>query len=128
MTNILLLEPDRVLAVAYQQALQHVGYEAVVCGTGQEAIDLLESFTADLIIMELQLAGHGGIEFLHELRSYPEWRRLTVIINTNLPPHALVPLRGVLSRDGGVSICLYKPRTSLQQLIRSVNDQVHRPS
>lgn len=123
MANVLFLEPDRMLAHTYTQALQHVGHTVASCSTGQEAIELLENFSADCIVMEVQLAGHGGIEFLHELRSYPEWQTVPVAINTNLTPQALAPFREALERDGGVSICLYKPRTSLERLIQVINQQ-----
>ena len=122
MAYVLLLEPDRVLSRTYAQALEHVGHWAYGAQTGQEAIEALETFKADVIVLELQLAGHGGIEFLHELRSYPEWQNLPVIINTNLPPQALAPLWAALQRDAGVTICLYKPRTNLQQFLRAVNE------
>jgi CheY-like chemotaxis protein len=128
MANVLLLEPDRVLARTYAQALEHVGYTVTTCQAGQEAIQLLEDFSADVVVLELQLTGHGGIEFLHELRSYPEWQTLPVVINTNLTPQAIAPLRAALQRDAGVTACLYKPRTSLQQLVRAVNDQLRAPA
>jgi DNA-binding response OmpR family regulator len=124
MANVLLLEPDTILARTYMQGLQHVGHDVRTCRDGQAAVQLLDTFTADIIVMELQLTGHGGVEFLHELRSYPEWQQLPVIINTSVTPQALAPLREALARDAGVAVCLYKPRTSLQQLIRLVNEQV----
>jgi CheY-like chemotaxis protein len=124
MANVLLLEPDTVLARTYMQCLQHVGHIVQICREGQEAIQVLDTFMADVIIMELQLVGHGGVEFLHELRSYPDWQPLPVIINTSVTPQALSPLREALTRDAGVAVCLYKPRTSLHQLIRLVNEQV----
>jgi CheY-like chemotaxis protein len=123
MANVLLLEPDRVLARTYAQSLEHAGHTVQVCRSGQAAIELLEDFKADVIVLELQLAGHGGVEFLHELRSYPEWLALPVVINTNLAPQAIAPLRAALQHDAGVAVCLYKPRTSLRRLIRAVNEQ-----
>jgi CheY-like chemotaxis protein len=124
MANVFLLEPDRVLAATYGKALEHRGHVVATAEGAQDAIHALETFHPDVIVLELQLATHGGIEFLHELRSYPEWQTTPVIINTNIAPQTLSPLRAVLERDLGVSICLYKPRTSLTQFLRAVGEQV----
>lgn len=124
MANVLLLEPDKVLSRTYAQALEHIGYRAYSVQDGQDAIEALETFPADLIVLELQLAGHGGIEFLHELRSYPEWQDLPVIVNTNVAPAVLGPLLLALQRDVGVTVCLYKPHTSLRRLLQAIKHQL----
>lgn len=123
MANILLLEPDSVLANTYVKALEQVGHDVACCISAGEALQALDGFKPHLVVMELQLTGHDGIEFLHELRSYPDGRNLPVIVNTNLAPSALQPLLEVLNRDLGVRVCLYRPRTTLQQLIRVIAEQ-----
>ena len=123
MSKVLLIEPNAVLARVYMQALQHAGHTAAYANNAQDAIDATDEFVPDVIVLELQLAVHDGIEFLHELRSYAEWQRLPVIINTHITPDALMHVKNVLEQDLGVKAWLYKPRTSLQQLISAVNEQ-----
>jgi two-component system chemotaxis response regulator CheY len=120
MQKILLIEPDAALARTYMQALQHAGFAPTHVSNAQDAIDAADHTTPDAVILELQLAVHDGVEFLHELRSHAEWQSIPVIINTNLTPQALAPVQGALAGDLGVVEVLYKPRTSLQQLISSV--------
>jgi CheY-like chemotaxis protein len=123
MPNVLLIEPDVALATTYAAALRHAGY-AVSCSRGaQDAIEAADQAVPDVIILELQLTAHDGIEFLHELRSYPEWQAIPVVVNTTIAPQALAPVQEAMQRELGVRACHYKPRTSLQQLIRSVNEQ-----
>jgi DNA-binding response OmpR family regulator len=124
MANIFLLEPDRVLARTYAVALEHAGHTVRWEVEAQAALDVLETFSADIIVLEVQLARHGGIEFLHELRSYPEWQELPVIINTNLTRQALEPVQNALQENLGVQVCLYKPRTSLHQLVKVVGERL----
>lgn len=124
MQKVLLIEPDAALARTYMQALQHVGYVVTHVNSAQDAIDAADAQTPDAVVLELQLAVHDGIEFLHEFRSHSEWQSIPVIVNTNLTPQALAPVQGALAGDLGVVEVLYKPRTSLQQLISSVRQGV----
>jgi DNA-binding response OmpR family regulator len=82
MSQILLIEPDIVLANIYTKALTHEGYRVVVAGDAQAAISLADKSKPDLIIMEIQLVSHNGIEFIYELRSYPEWQDIPIIIQS----------------------------------------------
>jgi CheY-like chemotaxis protein len=121
MAHVLLIEPDTVLARTYKQALQHVGHTvAHACGA-QDAVNEADNRPPDLVVMELQMAMHDGIEFLQEFRSYAEWQRIPVVINTSIAPAALAPVLQAFERDLGVTTCLYKPRTTLRQLISMVN-------
>lgn len=124
MANVLLIEPDTVLGRTYRQALEHAGHVVSVARGAQQAINAAEDLVPDVVVLELQLAGHNGIEFLHEFRSYGEWQSTPVIINTFATPGLLADAEEALRRNFGVKAVLYKPRTSLQQLISAVNGQV----
>jgi DNA-binding response OmpR family regulator len=124
MQKVLLIEPDATIAHTYVQALQHVGFMVTHVSSAQDAIDAADHEAPDVVILELQLAVHDGIEFLHEFRSHTEWRTVPVIVNTNLSKQALAPVQGALAGDLGVVETLYKPRTTLQQLISSVRQGV----
>jgi DNA-binding response OmpR family regulator len=124
MKSILLIEPNTLLAQTYTAALQHNGYNVTVAYGAQTAIDEADKQTPDLVIVELQLAAHGGIEFLHEFRSYAEWQSIPVIVNTLVSPAHVASVRAALINELGVCAVLYKPRTSLQQLLRHVRDNL----
>lgn len=123
MKRLLLLEPDRPLACTYAKAFSLSGFVVDVVYTAEEAICAVDQELPDVIVLELQLAGHNGIAFLQEFRSYPEWRQIPVVINTQLPLTVLEPLQKTLTHDFGVFVCLYKPQTSLQKLIATVKEQ-----
>ena len=122
MKRILFIEPDLLLQRIYTQAFERAAYEARACAAAQAAIDALDSWPADIVVLELQLPGHGGIEFLHEFRSYAEWDGVPVILQTYVPPQQLAALRRTLRDDLGVQAIHYKPRTSLQALMQSVEE------
>jgi DNA-binding response OmpR family regulator len=121
--HVLLLEPNTLLARTYADALEHAGFSVAHAAAAQSAVDAADKQCPDIVIVELQLPAHSGVEFLHEFRSYPEWQNVPIIVLSVLPPMQLTAVQGSLERDLGVRALLYKPRTSLEQLLRAVREQ-----
>ncbi|MGC1177147.1 MAG: response regulator [Candidatus Saccharimonadales bacterium] len=122
MSRIFLIEPDRVLAEIYQRALARAGHEVVVCAAAQAAILVADKTRPDVVIVELQLIEHSGIEFLYEFRSYPDWQRIPVIVHTHVPPGEFAGSWQLLKDELSVHAYLYKPHTSLRQLVDSAEN------
>lgn len=120
--NILLVEPDRLLAQAYAQALQHAGHKVRVAPTAQAAIFAADERRPDLVLLEVQLVSHSGIEFMYEFRSYPEWQGIPVVIVSHVPPGEFADSWDLLKNELGVKAYRYKPRTSLAALLRLINE------
>ncbi len=120
--HVVFIEPDILLADTYRAALQQAGHSVAIAHGAQQAIDVLDSGekTADVIVLELQLATHDGIECLQELRSYPDWQHIPVVIHTMVPAARLEQLALALHQSYGVQACLYKPRTTLRQLLGAI--------
>ncbi len=124
MVSILLIEPNTLLAATYQQMLQDAGYMVTHRPDAQTAIMAADETPPAMVILELQLPQHTGLEFLHEFRSYTEWRHIPVVVNTVLHPSRLAFGKEALRRDLGVGVVLYKPQTSLQDLLLAVRSQL----
>jgi DNA-binding response OmpR family regulator len=124
MAQILLVEPDRLLAKIYADVLTAARHQVVVCSGAQSAITAADQTQPDLVILELQLVEHSGIEFLYEFRSYPDWQAIPVLIHTQVPPAEFTDSQLVLKHELGVNNYLYKPRTSLRQLLVAVDEQL----
>jgi len=122
MAYVLLIEPNTVLAGTYAQAMQLAGHEVVHSIGAQAAISAADRRTPDVVVLELQLPVHNGVEFLQEFRSYPEWQEVPVIVHTVIPLQRLASGRAALKQDLGVETVVYKPRTSLKDLLRLVRE------
>jgi CheY-like chemotaxis protein len=72
-----------------------------------------------VLVIELQLGAHSGIEFLHELRSYEDWADIPVIINSSVPKDAFDVSEAAWQRLGVVRY-FYKAKTSAKQLIGAI--------
>lgn len=121
--KILLIEPDVTLAKVYQTALERAGHSVAHTTQAQTAIQLADEVTPDVVVLELQLAQHNGIEFVYEFRSYTEWQTIPIILLTMVPPHALAITPEMLELYHIVR-CLYKPATKLNQLIEAIEEVI----
>jgi DNA-binding response OmpR family regulator len=119
--NILLIEPDWVLAETYGRAFQAEGHNVVPCASAQSGIQAADKQSPDLVVLELQLIDHSGIEFLYEFRSYSEWQHIPVIVQSHIPPAEFAANWQLLKQELGVQEYLYKPSTNLVRLLGSVN-------
>jgi DNA-binding response OmpR family regulator len=120
--RILLIEPDIVLARTFEVALKHAGHDVRLSPGAQDAVQLADESRPDLVLLELQLVAHSGVEFLHEFRSYTDWQSVPVIILSKVPTHEFKMSMDSLKNRLGVRAYLYKPATTLQKLITTINE------
>jgi DNA-binding response OmpR family regulator len=119
--NILLIEPDKKLGDIYKRAIIQAGHTVKWAAHAQDAVHTADEHKPDVVVLELQLANHNGIEFLYEFRSYPEWQGIPVILLTMVTPQSL-QITSALMKQLGIVECLYKPATKLHQLVTAINE------
>ncbi len=126
MAKIILIEPEAVLAQTLAQSLKRRGHKVMICTNAQDAIHGVDSYKPDVVILELQLPIHNGIEFLYELRSYQDWQEVPVIIHSQVPP-SLKAISPMLWDKLQIKAYHYKPMTKLETLNNSI-DNILTPS
>ncbi len=124
--RILLVESSSTLTKIYKQAFKQVGYTVDSANNAQAAINAADKNLPDAVVLELQLGSHNGVEFLYEFRSYPEWQAIPVILHSLVPPTEFQNNQ-IVYRQLRIADYLYKPQTSLQQLIRTVENCLRTP-
>ena len=120
MCNVLLIEPNRVLARTYYEALQQAGHTVQACGAAQSAIIAADALNPDVVVLELQLVAHSGAEFLYEFRSYPDWQEVPVVVHSQIPPAQFAQNFAATRQQLGIVEYLYKPQTDLRTLQAAV--------
>ena len=90
----------------------------------QSAVEGMDKTLPDALIVDLNLAGRSGIELLYELRSYPEWQNLPVIVWSGLSNDEIEPLLASL-KDLGISDYHSKSSSSLSNLVKSLNSSLN---
>jgi DNA-binding response OmpR family regulator len=117
--NILVVEPDAVLGKVYAQAFERKGHSVSCARNAQAAVLAADAKRPDVVVLELQLAAHSGAAFLYEFRSYTDWLHIPVVVHSLMPPDRLQLFEQAFT-ELGVAKQLYKPATSLRQLIDAV--------
>lgn len=99
--RILMVEDDPDIALLGQIALQDIGgYEVMLCGSGDEALERLAEFKPDLALLDYRLPGMNGDELLGALRERPEGRDLPAIFLTaSVMPDRVSHLLGLGAAD-----------------------------
>jgi CheY-like chemotaxis protein len=79
---ILVVEDETSINEVYQLVLTRAGYEVQAAFDGQKALDMLESFEPDIIMLDLRMPKVDGLEFLrkYDLKQHP---KVKVVILSN---------------------------------------------
>ncbi len=120
---VLLIEPDVVLAKTYSSALQNAGIDVLHVESAQAAITAIDRRKPKLIVLELQLRTHNGVEFLYELRSYSDLKDVAVILLTFIP-ESTSALTAAQKERLKINGYLYKSHTSLQKLTDVIQEAI----
>lgn len=83
MIKVLIVEDDQSIAEMYQMKCELSGIAAKRARNGLEGLALLQDFTPDIILLDLQMPEMGGAEFLGNIRSNPLHANTPVLILTN---------------------------------------------
>ena len=66
--SVLIVEDESELAELVQLYLEKDGIEATIAGTAEEGMEILNRGSADLVVLDINLPGMDGFEFLREFR------------------------------------------------------------
>ena len=80
MKRILVVDDEDSIRLLYQEELQEQGYEVVLAGNADEAIEQFSATKPDLIILDIKMPGRSGIEVLQTIRELS--RDVPVILST----------------------------------------------
>ncbi len=83
MKKIFLVDDDAVVQLLYRRKLEQGGFEVWLAEDGLQAIQLLGTFTPDLILLDLMMPRLSGDSVLRFIRSQPKLAKLPVVILTN---------------------------------------------
>lgn len=117
--QVLVVEPDRILAGAYQAAFEAAGHTVAHAVSAEGAIEKVDAELPDVIVLSSELARHNGVEFLYEFRSYADWQDVPVALLTNMPRSDLVA-NASLQQQLGVRSVLVRAETSNAELVHAV--------
>ena len=117
--RVLIAEDEALIRLDLAEMLREEGYQVVgEAGDGQEAVDLAESLTPDLVIMDVKMPRRDGIDAAAEIAAK---RIAPVVVLTAFSQRDLVEK----ARDAGAMAYLVKP-FSISDLVPAIEVAVSR--
>ncbi len=117
---ILVVEDDRFLIKAFQAKLATTSYETATANDGEEAIAFLKHRKPDLMLLDIVMPKKDGFAVLEEMQKNPAWKKIPVIILSNLGQES--------DREKGKALgavdFLVKTDFSLQQILTVLDKYV----
>ncbi len=117
MKKILVVEDDKFLSSAYRIKLTKAGFEVQLAFDGSEALLRLETFTPDLILLDLIMPDKDGFATLTQLKRNPQWKNIPVIVASNLGQKEDIEK----SMKLGAADYIVKSDTSLDNVLSKIN-------
>lgn len=121
MARILVVEDDHDLNKAYSIILKQEGHDVAEVFDGKEALNKLEGFKPDLILLDLLMPIMGGLEFLQKSDLPKKYKDVKVLIFTNMENSPEV----AAAYELGAHRCIIKSWTAPHNLARVVNDTLN---
>jgi len=84
MAKVLVVEDDRFLISAYRAKLSKSGFEVQMAGDGMDALTVLQSFTPDVILLDLVMPRLDGFATLAAIKKQDSLKDIPVIVTSNL--------------------------------------------
>lgn len=85
--KILLVEDDQALASVYKSRLELENFEVSHAGNGEDALQVVQEFKPDLILLDAMMPKISGFDVLDILRHTPETMNIHIIMLTALSQH-----------------------------------------
>ncbi len=84
MAKVLVVEDDAFLASAYRVKLSKEGFEIQLATNGEEGLEVLKTFTPDVIILDLVMPKMDGFAMLRKMKADEKLKNIPVIVASNL--------------------------------------------
>ena len=78
MKKILIVDDEEVIRMLYGEELEDEGYDVITTGSGHDLVGLIGREEPDLIILDIKMAEHDGLDLLQDIRK--EFYNIPVIL------------------------------------------------
>jgi len=83
LSRLLYVDDDPTLTVLTRISLERVGgFTVKTCASGVEALEVIDAFAPDLVLLDVMMPAKSGYEVCQRIRERVEWRNIKIIILT----------------------------------------------
>lgn len=69
MNRIIVLDDEKSIRILFKDELTEEGYDVITRADGSKILDLIEQERPDLIVMDIRLGEHNGLDLLQDIRN-----------------------------------------------------------
>ena len=120
MIKVLLVEDDVWLADLEADVLEEAGYKVQIALHAPAAIEFVDSFKPDVIVLDVLLAGSTAFALLNELQSYSDTGMTPVVLCTNIADH----FEATKLKEYGVKRVVDKTTMQIDDIVAAVRSIV----
>ena len=91
--RVIVLDDQKYLRDIIAAVVEDAGYPSLAVATAEEALQRLDEFHSELLVLDMSLPGTSGLAFLEQLRADSAWRQLPVVMVSG-DPGRLVGVEG----------------------------------
>ena len=114
--KLLLIEDDPFIRDIYNVKFSQEGFEVTMAENGVEALKKMEELVPDIILLDIVMPYMDGMETLKNIRSKEEWKKIPVIMLTNISEKEKI----TESEDYGISDYLIKSQFTPSEVVQKV--------
>jgi two-component system response regulator AdeR len=82
--KVAIIEDDIAIVQMYRTKFENEGYEVATAPDGAAGLELIDSFSPDIILLDLMMPNMNGLDMLSKLRSETAGRLAKVVVLTNM--------------------------------------------
>jgi len=83
-TKVAIIEDDMAIVQMYRTKFETEGYDVATAPDGATGLELIDSFSPDIVLLDLMMPNMNGLDMLSRLRSQPNGREAKVVVLTNM--------------------------------------------
>lgn len=78
--KILIVDDELNIVTALEFLLQKSGYEVMAAQNGDEALERVESFAPDLVLLDVMIPHISGYEVCRRMRERSDWKHIKIVM------------------------------------------------
>ena len=78
--KVLIVDDEPNIVAALEFLLEKHGYQVRVAANGEEALEQLDAFGPDLVLLDVMVPRLSGYEICQRMRAEPKWRNIKIVM------------------------------------------------
>ena len=78
--KILIVDDEPNIVTSLEYLMQKNGYEVKIARNGDEALELVESFRPDVVLLDVMMPRKSGYEVCQKMRERKDWQHIKIVM------------------------------------------------